>query len=144
MFTDSFLSTTFLKAVTNLMMIYESFVLLRALLVNQRHGGNGLTLFSIDDEKKEGRLPSSAFICCAVLQAQIEPNAGVVRMGSVWDLEKMVSVNLWGKVRYAKDCKLLSRVAHGHCDGTDMDPSSHGSVASKSSISSTSTGSWQQ
>jgi hypothetical protein len=64
MFTDSFLSTTFLKAVTNLMMIYYSFVLIRALLVNRRHGGNGLTLFSIDDEKKEGRLRSFAVQCC--------------------------------------------------------------------------------
>jgi hypothetical protein len=67
MFTDSFLSTTFLKAATNLMMIYDCFMLLRALFVNPRHGGNGLTLFSSDDEKKRVCSPalrSFAVQCC--------------------------------------------------------------------------------
>ena len=67
MFTDSFLSTTFLKAATNLMMIYDCFMLLRALFVNQRHGGNGLTLFSSDDEKKRGSAPQRCVhLLCSV------------------------------------------------------------------------------
>jgi hypothetical protein len=59
-------AATFLKASTNLMMISESFALLRALFLNPRYGGSGLTRFSSDDANK--RVSSQRCVRYAVSQ----------------------------------------------------------------------------